>query len=72
LLQQGIYYGDERSGQVRLQFYDFASQRSTIVARNLRDGAMFGGFTATSDGRMVLFAKRDSSLNDLMLVENFR
>ena len=50
-----------------------ASQRSTrIVARNLGDGAMFGGFTATSDGRMVLFAKRDSTVNDLMLVENFR
>ncbi|MBK5292241.1 MAG: PD40 domain-containing protein [Acidobacteriia bacterium] len=72
LMQRGIHYADEISGQARLQFYDFASHGSTTVARNLGDGAMFGGFTAAPDGRTILYAKRDSAVNDLMLVENFR
>jgi hypothetical protein len=57
----------------RLQFFDFDTRRSTAVAR-LGDLGEFGsaGLTASSDGRFVLYARRDSSVDDLMLVENVR
>ena len=47
VLERGIYYLDQVSGQGRLQFYDFASRRSTVVARSLGDIAEVGGLTAS-------------------------
>jgi hypothetical protein len=52
------------------RFFDFASRVSTIVARGLGDIAF--GITASSDGRTILYARRDSAVDDLMLVDNFR
>ncbi len=72
LIQRGIYYADTASGQARVQYYDFASRKSTIVARNVGDPTMFGGFTASPDGRTILYSRQDSAVDDLMLVENFR
>jgi hypothetical protein len=37
-----------------------------------RLGAVSNGLSATRDGRTILFSRIDSSVNDLMLVENFR
>ncbi|MBM3815199.1 MAG: hypothetical protein FJW20_26595 [Acidimicrobiia bacterium] len=71
VMRRGIYYVDEQSGAHRIQYYDFATRRSTIVVPNLGVAPM-GGFTASPDGRTILFAKQDSSVDDLMLVENFR
>ena len=70
VLESGIYYIDQPSGGARLQYFDFATARSTTVARNL--GNVRVGFTATPDGRTILYTKVDTSVDNLMLVENFR
>ena len=70
VLDSGIYYLDQPSGETRLEFLDFATGRSTTVARHL--GEIWAGLSATPDGRMILYTKRESSVEDLMLVENFR
>ena len=56
--------------KTRLQFFDFATGRSTTVARNL--GEIRSGLTASPDGRTILYTRLDSSVDDLMLVEDFR
>lgn len=83
----GLYYIDTVSGHAgsfidkpasdtRLRYFDFATSQSTTVAANLGMvvGAMNGpgGLSATRDGRTVFFARRDSEINELMLVDNFR
>ena len=70
VLEKGIYYIDRPAGETRLQFFDFATGRSTTVARNL--GQVNLGLTASPDGRTILYSRVDSSVDDLMLVENFR
>ena len=70
VIERGVYYIDRPSDEARLQFFDFASGKSTTVARNL--GAVRQGLTASPDGRTILYARVDSSVDDLMLVENFR
>jgi len=70
VLEKGIYYIDQPSVETRLQFYDLATGRSTTVARNLGDVEL--GLTASPGGRTILYTRLDSSVNDLMLVENFR
>ena len=72
VLQRGVYYMTALSPGPELRFFDFASQRSVTVARDLGAFVELGGFTASSDGRAILYARRDSSVDDLMLVENFR
>jgi hypothetical protein len=71
VLENGIYYIDQPAGDTRLEFYDFATGRSTTVARDLGEVSL--GIAASPDGRTVLYSRRaDASVNDLMLVENFR
>jgi Tol biopolymer transport system component len=64
------HYADQPSGETRLEYYDLATRRATRVARNL--GLVDVGLTATPDGRTILYSRVDASVNDLMLVENFR
>jgi hypothetical protein len=64
------HYADGSSGETRLEFYDFATRRSNIVVRAL--GRVDVGLTATPDGRTILYSRVDASVDDLMLVENFR
>ena len=81
VLDRGIYYIDHvpanaslpnldrPAGESRLQYFDLATHKSTIVARDL--GNVFLGLTATQDGRTIFYSRVDSSLDDLILVENF-
>jgi hypothetical protein len=65
----GLLFTDQPSGETRLRYWDFARQRTTTVARNL--GNVFLGLTASTDGRTILYSRVDSSVDDLMLVDNF-
>jgi hypothetical protein len=66
----GIHYVDRPSSETRLQYFDLATRRSTTVARNL--GNVDLPLTTSPDGRTILYARIDSYVDDLMLVENFR
>jgi hypothetical protein len=70
VLDTGIYYIDWPSTEARLQYYDFSSGRSSIVSRGIGTPRM--GLTASSDGRTVIYSITDSSVENLMLVENFQ
>lgn len=71
VVEKGVYFIDRPSDEARLQFFDFAAARSTTIARNLGEVSN-GGLTVSPDGRTILYTRRDSSVDDLMLVENFR
>jgi Tol biopolymer transport system component len=68
--QGGIYWVDRPSGETRLQYYDFSTRKSTTVARNL--GNVDTPLAVSADGRTIFYSRVDSSVDDLMLVENFR
>ena len=73
ILEKGVYYASlEAPSQpgAKLLYFDFATGKSTSVATLGREIDL--GLTATADGRTILYTKVDSSVNDLMLVENFR
>ena len=70
IVGRGIYYISQASGENRLEFFSFDASKSTVVARNL--GKVGSGLTASPDGRTILYSRLDSSVDDLMLVENFR
>ena len=70
VVDRGIYYVDRRGAETRLNHYDFATGGSTIVAGSLGDITPL--LTASPDGRAILFSRMDFSLQDLMLVDDFR
>jgi Tol biopolymer transport system component len=70
VVEKGIYYVSNAAGENRLEFFSFAAGKSTLVAGNL--GKTVPGLTASPDGRTVLYTRLDSSVDDLMLVDNFR
>ncbi|MGQ0735092.1 MAG: protein kinase domain-containing protein [Acidobacteriota bacterium] len=70
VLESGVYYIDQSPTEAQLLFYDFGRRSSAVVARNL--GVGLAGLTASRDGRTVLFARQDSAVDDLMMVDNFR
>ena len=59
----GIHYIDRPSGETRLQYFDFATRTSRTVARNLGVGDL--PLTASPDGHTILYARLDSSVDDL-------
>lgn len=66
-----VYYFERVSvSQTQLQYFDFATRRSTTVARDLG----VAGFTvsASPDGRHVYFSRTDALVDELMLVDDFR
>src|SRR4029079_18995288 len=53
VLEKGIYYIDQPSEEARLQFFDFATGKSTTVARHL--GPVSLGLTVSRDGRASFY-----------------
>ena len=70
VVDSGVYFLERVSGETRLEFFDVATRKSTLVAGNLGDVGF--GLAASRDGRTILYSRVDSSVDDLMLVENFR
>jgi hypothetical protein len=68
--EKGTYFIDKLSTAARLRYFDFATRRSTTVAPDL--GNVDTPLTATADGRTILFPRTTFSMDDLMVVENFR
>jgi len=70
VVNKGIYYIDQPADEARLQFYDFFTKKSTIVAHRLGD--IHINLAVSPDGRTILYSRLDYLPNSLMLVENFR
>jgi Tol biopolymer transport system component len=81
VLDKGVYYIDrvsggagmhylDRSGTTGLKYFDLATRKSTTIVDNL--GKVDVPITASKDGRIILYPRVDSSVDDLILVENFR
>jgi dipeptidyl aminopeptidase/acylaminoacyl peptidase len=68
--QGGIHYLDSPSGETRLQYFDFAKRKSTTLARDL--GKVDLPLSVSPDGRTILYTRLEKSVDDLVLVENFR
>ncbi len=71
VVDRGVYY-IEQTTKTSLQFFDFASRQSVTISPDLGNVAELGGFAVSPEGRTILYGRRDSSVCDLMLVENFR
>jgi dipeptidyl aminopeptidase/acylaminoacyl peptidase len=81
VVEDGIYYfervpgppngsASSPAGRIRLQYYPFATGRVTTVADDL--GMVGSGLSASRDGRNVYFARVDSTIDELMVVDEFR
>ncbi len=70
LADAGVYYLERTPAGVNLRYIDPVKRQSVLVAANL--GNAGPGLAVSRDGRTILFARTDSSSNDLMLVDNFR
>jgi Tol biopolymer transport system component len=70
VIDGGIYYIERLSGETRLRYFDLSTHQAMVIARNL--GNVGFGLSASRDGRSILYSRLDSSVDDLMLVENFR
>lgn len=69
-VETGTFMTDRPGGEIRLQFYEFATGATRTVATGLGRAGL--GLTASADGRMILFSRIDSSVDELMLVDNFQ
>ena len=58
------------SSETGLQYFDFATRRSTTVTGNVGNVDLL--LTACPNGRTIQYSRVDSSLDNLMLLENFR
>jgi hypothetical protein len=68
--EAGVFFTDRPGGETRLRYFDFATAQSTTIVRDL--GAVFFGLSASGEGRTVLFTRIDSSIDEVLLVDNFR
>jgi Tol biopolymer transport system component/tRNA A-37 threonylcarbamoyl transferase component Bud32 len=71
LTDRGIYYVSNLADQ-RIEHVDVASGRATTIARGLGLATIAGGFSASANGRMFFYTRRDAAVDDLMLVNGVR
>lgn len=61
---------ENRHKHTTIDRIDFATGLSSTVTRDL--GAVSFGLSASRDGRTVFFSRVDSSVDELMAVDDFR
>jgi Tol biopolymer transport system component len=64
---KGIYLLAARGGASSIEFFDFATRKTTVLHK--LDRPSFFGFALAPDERSLLFSKIDSHGSDLMVVE---
>ena len=67
---KGIYLLAMRSGFPTIEFFDFATRKTTLL--HTLDRPFWFGFALAPDERSLLFSKIDSQTSDLMVVDNLR
>ncbi len=74
LLAQGIYFiAKEETPRQTVKFFSFATRRITPLVMVGKDTLWsHPGLALSPDGRTLLLAQKDHSVNDIMLMENFR
>ena len=77
MVERGIYFIDiakpSAAPPATINFFDFATRRVTPVAALEKEPvAGDSGFAVSPDGRLILYAQRDLTGSDIMLMENFR
>jgi Tol biopolymer transport system component/DNA-binding winged helix-turn-helix (wHTH) protein len=65
---RGIYLLALRGGRPSIEFFDFATRKTTLLYT--LDRPFWFGFAVAPDERSLLFSKVDSRSSDLMVVEN--
>ena len=69
VVDRGIYY-IESGGSYALKFLDLETRRTTMIMDNV--GPTNSGLSVSRDGRIILFSRTDTRVDDLMLVDKFR
>jgi len=56
----------------RIQFFDFGTGKTSLLAELGKRGSLYGGFSVSPDHRHLIVAQIDQDDSDILLVENFR
>jgi eukaryotic-like serine/threonine-protein kinase len=71
--EKGVYYIDPNDRERRLQYFDLATRRATVLTRISKMCSATNRCVSLSpDERNLLWVQTDSFNTDLMLIENFR
>jgi Tol biopolymer transport system component len=69
----GIYFlNPDFPPNGRIEFFDFATQKSTPILALDKPISMFGGLTLSPDGKSLLFGQNELNESYIMLMKNFR
>ncbi len=75
-VSDGIYFvrrvAKANSSEDQVQFFDFATGKTSLIASLPKPATGFGRFGVSPDRRHFLVAQVDRNESDIMLVENFR
>lgn len=74
LLNEGIYFISKEPGPLQtIRFFNFATRRITPLLAVDKPALWWqAGLTISRDGRSLLFAQLDHSIDEIMMMENFR
>ena len=72
LADNGIYFINYHSNDLAVEFFDFATKKTTSIVNLENVNEFISGLTISSDGRQVLYTQQDPVNSDIMLVDNFR
>jgi len=74
VLPQGLYFiTKEETPRQTIKFYSFAARRLFPLVTVEKEPLYFQpGLALSPDGRLLLYAQRDSRVHDILLLENFR